>query len=126
MVLEDVWHLYIVTIHNIIDSAEREISEKLNIYLVIHMDPMCIHCEIINGEKEKVEKIIKKYDCVKSMHDFRLTEGNSKKNLIFDVVVDAGMINSKEAEEEWKNSIIEDIKKLNPEYNCIITIDKEV
>ncbi len=70
-------------------------------------------------------KIIKKYDCVKSMHDFRLTEGNSKKNLIFDVVVDAGMINSKEAEEELKNSIIEDIKKLNPEYNCIITIDKE-
>ena len=59
------------------------------------------------------------------MHDFRLTEGNSKKNLIFDVVVDAGMINSKEAEEELKNSIIEDIKKLNPEYNCIITIDKE-
>lgn len=115
----------IVTIHNIIDSAEREISEKLNIYLVIHMDPMCIHCEIINGEKEKVEKIIKKYDCVKSMHDFRLTEGNSKKNLIFDVVVDAGKINSKEAEEELKNSIIEDIKILNPEYNCIITIDKE-
>ena len=58
------------------------------------------------------------------MHDFRLTEGNSKKNLIFDVVVNADMVNSKE-EDELKNSIIEDIKKLNPEYNCIITIDKE-
>ena len=32
----------LVTIHEIIDSAEREISQKLNIYLVIHMDPMCI------------------------------------------------------------------------------------
>ena len=29
----------LVTIHEIIDSAEREISQKLNIYLVIHMDP---------------------------------------------------------------------------------------
>lgn len=115
----------IITIHNIIDTAEREISEKLNIYLVIHMDPICIHCDIINEEKEKVENILKKYDCIKSMHDFRLTEGSLNKNLIFDVVIDANMINGKDFEEKLKNSIIDDIQKINPEYNLIITIDKE-
>ena len=38
----------LVTIHEIIDTAEREISKKLNIYLVIHMDPMCIHDKEVN------------------------------------------------------------------------------
>ncbi|MGL4372774.1 MAG: cation diffusion facilitator family transporter [Turicibacter sp.] len=35
----------IMTIQEIIDDAEREISEALNIYLVIHMDPVAIETE---------------------------------------------------------------------------------
>lgn len=115
----------IVTIHNIIDTAEREISEKLNIYLVIHMDPMCIHCDRVKDEMGMVEKIISKYENIKSMHDFRRTEGEDKVNLIFDLVVDAHYVTTKEDEEEIKNTISRDIKILKPDYNCIITIDKE-
>ena len=115
----------IVTIHNIIDTAEREISEKLNIYLVIHMDPMCIHCDRVKDEMSMVEKIISKYENIKSMHDFRRTEGEDKVNLIFDLVVDAHYVTTKEDEEEIKNTISRDIKILKPDYNCIITIDKE-
>ena len=50
----------LVTIHEIIDSAEREISQKLNIYLVIHMDPMCIHDDKINKVKGEVQEILLK------------------------------------------------------------------
>ena len=35
-------NISIMEIHEIIDKAEREISEKLKIYLVIHMDPIAI------------------------------------------------------------------------------------
>lgn len=115
----------IVTIHNIIDTAEREISEKLNIYLVIHMDPMCIHCDRVKDEMSMVEEIISKYENIKSMHDFRRTEGEDKVNLIFDLVVDAHYVTTKEDEEEIKNTVSRDIKILKPDYNCIITIDKE-
>ncbi|QJA08831.1 cation transporter [Romboutsia sp. CE17] len=115
----------IVTIHNIIDTAEREISEKLNIYLVIHMDPMCIHCDRVKDEMSMVEKIISKYENIKSMHDFRRTEGEDKVNLIFDLVVDAHYVTTKEDEEEIKNTVSREIKILKPDYNCIITIDKE-
>ncbi|SCH74937.1 Ferrous-iron efflux pump FieF [uncultured Clostridium sp.] len=118
-------NLDIVTIHNIIDRAEREISEKLNIYLVIHMDPMCIHCDKVKKEKDMVEKIISKYDYIKSMHDFRITEGEEEINLIFDIVVDASYLKDKENEDKIKNNITEEIINLNPKYNCIITIDKE-
>jgi len=114
----------LITIHEIIDSAEREISQKLNIYLVIHMDPMCIHDDKINEVKGKVQNILLKFDSVKSMHDFRITEGENKINLIFDIEVDAHNINTKDKEEELRNDLIEEIKKMDHLYNCVITIDK--
>lgn len=117
-------NINLITIHEIIDSAEREISQKLNIYLVIHMDPMCIHDDKINVVKGKVQNILLEFDDVKSMHDFRITEGENKINLIFDIEVDAHNINTKDKEEELRNHLIEEIKKMNPLYNCVITVDK--
>ena len=114
----------LITIHEIIDTAEREISKKLNIYLVIHMDPMCIHDEKVNGIKKEVQDILLKYESIKSMHDFRITEGNDKINIIFDVEVDAYDINTKEKENKLRCDIQKDIKNLDSLYNCVITIDK--
>ena len=114
----------LVTIHEIIDSAEREISQKLNIYLVIHMDPMCIHDDKINKVKGEVQEILLKYKTIKSMHDFRITEGKDKINIIFDIEVNAYAVNTPDKEEELKGKLESDIKKLNPLYNCVITIDK--
>ena len=114
----------LVTIHEIIDSAEREISQKLNIYLVIHMDPMCIHDDKINKVKGEVQEILLKYKTIKSMHDFRITEGKDKINIIFDIEVNAYEVNTPDKEEELKGKLESDIKKLNPLYNCLITIDK--
>lgn len=114
----------LITIHEVIDSAEREISKKLNIYLVIHMDPMCIHDEKVNKIKSQVQSILLKYESVKSMHDFRITEGNDKINIIFDIEVEAHDINTKEKEHKLYDDLEKDIKKLNPLYNCVITIDK--
>lgn len=114
----------LVTIHEIIDSAEREISQKLNIYLVIHMDPMCIHDDKINKVKGEVQEILLKYKTIKSMHDFRITEGKDKINIIFDIEVNAYEVNTPDKEKELKGKLESDIKKLNPLYNCVITIDK--
>lgn len=116
----------LITIHDIIDTAEREISEKLNIYLVIHMDPMCIHDDKVKAVKKDVQRTLMKFNCIKSMHDFRITEGENKINIIFDIEVDAHNhdINTNNKEEKLKNQITEEIKKLNPLYDCVITVDK--
>ena len=58
------------------------------------------------------------------MHDFRITEGNDKINIIFDVEVYAYDINSKEKENKLRSDIQKDIKNLDSLYNCVITIDK--
>ena len=88
------------------------------------MDPMCIHDKEVNSIRYQVQDILLKYNEIKSMHDFRITEGENKRNLIFDIEVDAYNINTKEKEEELRRKVEEDIKELNPLYNCVITIDK--
>ncbi|PWX25425.1 cation transporter, partial [Clostridium perfringens] len=46
----------VMKIHDIIDMAEREISKKLKIYLVIHMDPICLEDDEIKQAKEEIDK----------------------------------------------------------------------
>lgn len=115
----------VMTIHEIIDTAEREISKKLNIYLVIHMDPICLTTQEINGTYSEVLKIINYNPLIQSMHDFRIVGKGNKKNLIFDIVVNPEVLSKVMSKEQLKQDITESIKKLHPEYNCIITIDND-
>lgn len=115
----------IMEIHNIIDKAEREISQKLELYLVIHMDPICLSDDEIKIAYGEVSKIIRYNPLIKSMHDFRIVGDGDEKNLIFDVVVDSENLKKIMNEQDLKNDIIAAIKELHPEYNCIITIDHD-
>lgn len=115
----------IMTIHDVIDEAEREISKKLNIYLVIHMDPICMENEEILVAREEVEDIISNIDYIKSIHDFRIVGESDKKNLIFDIVVNPEEFNKGVSEDDLRESVIEKVRKKHPQYNCIITVDRE-
>ena len=115
----------IMKIHDIIDTAERELSEKLNIYLVIHMDPISVENEEIKSAKEEIEKIIKYNPLIKSMHDFRIVGEGEKKNLIFDIVVSSSKLTKIMTEVQLKEQIISSTKETHPQYNCVITIDKD-
>lgn len=113
----------VVTIHEIIDKAEREISTALKIYLVIHIDPICIIEGEVKEAYDEISSLIGEYDYIDSIHDFRVVGEGNIKNLIFDVVVTPPKginINGDELIAE----ISEGVKKYHPCYNCIITIDK--
>ena len=113
----------IMKIHDIIDTAEREISKKLNIYLVIHMDPICVDTDEIIEARNMVTSILYKYDAVKSFHDFRVVGENDKKNLVFDIEVYPYKLNQSNSPEKLLSQIEADIKLHAPKYNCIITLD---
>lgn len=115
----------VMKIHDIIDMAEREISKKLKIYLVIHMDPICLEDDEIKQAKEEIDKIIKYNTLIESMHDFRIIGHGNKKNLIFDIVVNPEKLRKVMSESELKEEIIKAVKETHPQYNCIITIDKD-
>ncbi|MBE6066546.1 MAG: cation transporter [Clostridium lundense] len=115
----------IVKIHEVIDRAEKEISEKLNVVLVVHMDPINTNDEEVNYAKSEVESIITKYSMIKSLHDFRMVGEGDTKNLIFDIVVCYTQKLTDQFIEEIKSSLNKDIKNIHPHYNAIITIDRD-
>ena len=113
----------IMEIHHIIDTAEREISKKLNIYLVIHMDPICIDTDEIIEARKIVEDVLHKYEEIKSFHDFRIVGEHDYKNLIFDIEVSPEHLNHQNDSAVLISKIENDIKAKSPEYRCVITVD---
>lgn len=58
-------------------------------------------------------------------HDFRIVGHGEHQSIIFDVVVDNDKMVKIMTEDELKEDIINAIKDVHPEYNCIITIDRD-
>ena len=113
----------IMEIHNTIDIAEREVSRYLNIHLVIHMDPICVITDEIKEAWDCVEKILRRYPEIKSMHDFRIVGEGDYKNLIFDIVVSPSSSKNVKKQDKMLEDIKNSIREEHPQYNCVITLD---
>lgn len=80
----------ILDIHEMIDDAEREIGQKMNMPICIHMDPIVTSDETANRVREQLHDFLTRMDSSLSMHDFRMVPGDGHTNLIFDCVLPAG------------------------------------
>lgn len=107
--------------HEIIDKAEREVSKKLNVFLVIHMDPVETQNETVLQFKQMVQEVVKEIDSHLSFHDFRLVDGKEHINLIFDLVVPFTYNANKQT--EILAEVAETISKRDQRCQCIITIE---
>lgn len=112
----------IVHAHEVIDEIEREVSEKLGISLVIHMDPIADKDEFVICLKKMVldEAMLIDENC--SIHDFRITNGDKNINAIFDIVI------KDKYDENERKDIVEMLKKRvaekDPRLNLVVTIDE--
>ncbi|MDE6413681.1 MAG: cation-efflux pump, partial [Eubacterium sp.] len=77
----------VLKLHDMIDNVEKRISKNLNIMICIHMDPVVVDDEKINEYKAMTAELIKAYDESFSFHDFRVVEGKTHTNFIFDLVI---------------------------------------
>ena len=73
--------------HETIDRIERDVLEQLDIFLVIHMDPIEMNDAMVIDKKNMVTEIIRNLDGKASIHDFRVVNGEHQINLIFDLVI---------------------------------------
>ncbi|GFI71414.1 ferrous-iron efflux pump FieF [Clostridiales bacterium] len=110
----------VLKLHDMIDNVEKLISRRLNIMICIHMDPVVVDDEKINEYKTATAEIIKKYDENFSFHDFRVVEGKTHTNFIFDLVIPH--------QYKKENSVIlkeirSIFKEKNPDINLVITIE---
>ena len=115
----------VVKLHEIIDRAEKELSEKLKIFLVIHMDPVNTNDEEVSYVKKEILRICCKLPQISSIHDFRIVGNGEVKNILFDAVIHYHEKITPLTEENLKNHINSELKQLHPNYNCIITLDRD-
>lgn len=108
--------------HEIIDRIEREVSRKLGIFLVIHMDPVEVRDEHIIQVRTQVEDVVHILDSRMSIHDFRMVQGKEQINLIFDMVVPYEF--DQEMEDEYRLKVMSLLQQIDPRYQCVITVDK--
>lgn len=111
----------IMELHDIIDDIENDISERFGCHVTIHMDPVLTDDPETERMKSIVESIISSMDEGLTFHDFRISKDNFSLKLFFDVVIpfDYHM-----KDDEVKEQIIRELKKINPGYECVIYIDK--
>ena len=73
--------------HDIIDNIEQDIQQKMGIQMTIHYDPIETNNERVTELKECCTEIIKGIDEKLNLHDFRVVDGPTHTNVIFDLVV---------------------------------------
>ncbi|MBR3769822.1 MAG: cation-efflux pump, partial [Lachnospiraceae bacterium] len=91
-----------------------------NCEAVIHMDPICVDDPVVNELKEQLSRIIITLDESLMFHDFRVVNGPTHTNLIFDVLVPYRFHMT---DAEVISAIDTEVKKLNPTYFCVIKVD---
>lgn len=111
----------IVAIHELIDRAEREIGERYNLPICIHMDPIITDDIESNAVKAQIAAFLKTEDRRLKLHDFRRVPGDMQENLIFDVVLPTEY----KEENALKEKLEAYARTLNSRYRCIIHFDRD-
>lgn len=111
----------LLELHEMIDRAEREIGEELNIPICIHMDP------VVSGdlETDMIAATLTAYLRSRNeglmLHDLRRVPGVNQTNLIFDVVVPPGYRNC----DQLRKDIEGEARRADPANRCVIHFDTD-
>lgn len=119
------YNISIMKIHEVIDRAEKELSKTLNMFIVIHMDPVYTDSKEVTDARRTVVQVLKKFPVISSMHDFRIVGSGENKNLIFDLVISFDNQVTEQDEAKLKVYIDNAIKLEHPGYDTVITIDRD-
>lgn len=111
----------LLKLHDEIDNIESELQKTLNCAATIHMDPIVTDNQEVVDVRESVQKILSTLSDNISMHDFRMVEGPTHTNLIFDVVIP---YDCKYTEVEVIQKVKEEVHKLpGGKYFAVVQID---
>ncbi len=106
--------------HDIIDQMEQDIYDKFGCITTVHMDPIVVDNEEINTMRKMVEDIVKEKNDKFSIHDFRMTDGGERINLIFDLVIPPEEnANLEKIISELQNQI----HNKDPKYHAVIKVE---
>ncbi len=105
----------IMELHDMVDNIENGLEEKFNCVATIHMDPVTTTSERVNSLKASCKEIVRSIDPKFDIHDFRVVEGDTHSNLIFDVLLTHETALSVE---QVKAEVEKKVKELDPKLNA--------
>ena len=112
----------ILFVHDVIDDVEIEIFNRYGIETVIHMDPINTRDPRLNEIKSAVLEVLAKFGENLKAHDFRIVPGPTHTNVVFDIAVPA---DCKTDAEVLKLAASTAVTAQNPQYRCVIRIDRD-
>ena len=107
--------------HDLMDNIENDFKNELGIDLTIHMDPIVIGNETVDKLKSLVIESLLKLDTDLTIHDFRIVEGVTHTNILFDCVVP---FEKKYTLEDIKNHLSNTIIPEKGTYYYVLEIDR--
>ncbi|MCI6908470.1 MAG: cation diffusion facilitator family transporter, partial [Clostridiales bacterium] len=114
-------HADMLEMHDVIDTIEQELREKVGCDAVVHMDPIVTDDAQTAQTFMTLVRIVAGIDEHLNLHDFRMVTGPTHTNLIFDLVVP---YNFRLSDEELLHELNERIHEQNPTWFAVINVDK--
>lgn len=111
----------ILAIHDTIDLIELELKHRFNCEATIHMDPIAVDDKVTQDLREKIVELLRSIDGQLSLHDFRMVQGLTHTNLIFDVVVP---FKFRLTDEQVTQQVWDKVKQIDPNYNAVIKVER--
>ena len=111
----------IVSIHELIDHAERDISLEMDIPLLIHMDPIVTDDQATIDIRALMEAFLLSVDARLKLHDFRRVQHSDRITLLFDVTVPAGWKDTAGLKEKIEAYAAE----LDSKHECVLRFDPD-
>ncbi|MBR2896004.1 MAG: cation transporter [Oscillospiraceae bacterium] len=108
-------------LHDVIDTAEHELCDRMGCLATIHMDPLEQNDTLTSQTRERVATIVRLIDPSITIHDFRMVSGPSHTNVIFDAMVPHSC---PLADREISRRIVEGVSALDGNYFAIVKIEK--
>ncbi|OLS02342.1 cation diffusion facilitator family transporter [Tissierella creatinophila] len=115
--------LDIVKVYDEIRIAERELGEKYELTLVIHMDPLVEESEKRYNIRKEIKDILKENPLYKSMHDFHISQSSGVEIIEFDMVIYGEKLKKQDIVEDIKENTQKRLKERYQDKNFNITLD---
>ena len=106
--------------HEEVDKMERDMHDAFGCIVTVHLDPIVVNDPEVNELRALCESAAAEIDPEFTIHDFRMTKGDSHVNLIFDLLIP---VDSKMTAAEAGKRVSDRITSLRPDSACVIKVE---
>lgn len=103
--------------HEEVDKMERDMHEKFGCIVTVHLDPIVVNDPLVNEMRSLSEEVAKTVNAEFTIHDFRMTRGETNINLIFDLSLP---VDCKMTTDDAEKAVAAEIKNRRPDCFCVI------